>query len=69
PSYDFARITPSRANAAVVLLGEPENNTQYQVPTVPWTDRYPYFLNTVLIGAVAVMGYITWRFLMKLKAA
>jgi hypothetical protein len=69
PSYDFARITPSTANAVVVLLAKPENNTQYQAPTVPWTDRYPYFLNTVLIGAVAVMGYITWRFLMKLKAA
>jgi hypothetical protein len=69
PSYDFARITPPTANAAVVLLGEPENNAQYQAPTVPWTDRYPYFLNTVLIGAVAVMGYITWRFFMKLKAA
>ena len=69
PSYDFARLTPTLSDARVVSLGRPQSNEQYQAPALPWTDRYPYLLNAVLVGAVAVMGYITWRFLMKLKAA
>ena len=69
PSYDFARVTPATSDAATVRLGEPENNPQYRAPSLPWTDRYPYFLYAVLIGAVAIMGYVTWRFLAKLRTA
>ncbi|MBV9939963.1 MAG: DUF3999 family protein [Acidobacteriaceae bacterium] len=69
PSYDFARLTPAVSNAKAVSLGRSESNQQYQAPAMPWTDRYPYLLYAVLIGAVAVMGYITWRFLTKLKTA
>jgi hypothetical protein len=69
PSYDFARITSSAPAATVTALGKPENNPQYQGPALPWTDRYSFFLNAVLVGAVAVMGYITWRFLVRLKTA
>jgi hypothetical protein len=69
PSYDFARIAPTTSNARVAVLGKPESNPQYQGPALPWTDRHSLFLNAVLAGAVAVMGYITWRFLVKLKTA
>ena len=69
PSYDFTRVAPITSDVAAVTLGKTENNPQYQAPALPWTDRYPYFLRAVLIGAVAAMGYITWRFLAKLKAA
>lgn len=69
PSYDFARLTPAMSNAKVVLLGRSESNQQYREPAMPWTDRYPYLLYVVLVGAVTGMGYITWRFLTKLKTA
>lgn len=69
PTYDFARLTPVVSDAKVVSLGRSENNQQYRAPAMPWTDRYPYLLYAILIGAVAIMGYITWRFLTKLKTA
>jgi hypothetical protein len=63
PSYDFANLTP----ASVVSIGAPEPNPQYRPPTPPWSDRNPHLLNFVLIAAVAIMGYITIRFLRKVK--
>jgi hypothetical protein len=63
PSYDLASLTPAPA----VSVGAPEPNPQYRAPTRPWSDRNPHLLNFVLLAAVAVMGYITIRFLRKVR--
>jgi Protein of unknown function (DUF3999) len=63
PSYDFASLAPAPA----VSLGAPEPNPQYRAPTRPWTDRNPHLLNFVLVAAVAIMGFITIRFLRKVR--
>jgi len=68
PSYDFARVMPAIANVTPVLLRKQEVNAQYQPDLLPWSDRYPHLLTVVLIAAVAAMGYITLRFLTKLRA-
>jgi hypothetical protein len=62
PSYDFASPQP----ASTVSTGVPEPNPQYRPPTRPWSDRNPHLLNFVLIAAVAVMGFLTIRFLRKI---
>ncbi len=67
-SYDFVRVVPDSVNATVVILGEWQTNAQYEPPRLPWTDQHPHFLTAVLIAAVAVMGYVTLRFFMKVKA-
>jgi len=64
PSYDLASLTP----ALPVSVGAPEPNPQYRPPTQPWSERNPHLLNFVLIAAVVLMGYITIRFLRKIKA-
>jgi hypothetical protein len=61
PSYDFASLAP----ASAVSLGAPEPNPQYRAPARPWSDRNPHLLNFVLVAAVAIMGFITIRFLRK----
>ncbi len=63
PSYDFAGLAP----APTLSLGAPEPNPQYRPPTQPWSDRNPRLLNFILIAAVAIMGFITIRFLRKIK--
>lgn len=68
PSYDFARVTETSIEAPVVFLAGQELNPSYRAPSKPWTDRNPLILNIVLVVAVAVMGFITLRFLREVRA-
>jgi hypothetical protein len=67
PYYDFAAITSDRIDPAPATLGPSANNAQYRAPSLPWTDRNPVLLNTVLILAVVAMGYVTLRYFMKVR--
>lgn len=68
PSYDLAAVNAGAGDAPQVALGAPEANPRYRAPERPWTDRNPRVLNFVLIAAVAAMGYVTIRFLRKVKS-
>jgi len=59
PYYDFAAVTPDRIDPAPATLGPPTANAQYRTPSLPWTDRNPVLLNTVLI--IAVVGWAMLR--------
>jgi hypothetical protein len=65
--YDVSGLAAIAANAADASLGGAEANPQYRAPERPWTDRNPYILNSVLIAAVAVMGYMTIRLLRRVR--
>jgi hypothetical protein len=67
PRYDFAEVTPDRIDPVPATLGPPIDNTQYRASSLPWTDRNPVLLNTMLIFAVIAMGYVTLRYFMKLR--
>jgi hypothetical protein len=72
PSYDLGEILARRAPAAPVLLtaGPAERNPAYRpprAPAKPWSDRHPAILYTVLGAAILAMGYVTVRFLLKVK--
>jgi len=71
PSYDLAAILAREApqpEARAVLL-PPVANPRYRPPTPPWSERYPQLLYTILALAILVMGYVTVRFLLKVKNA
>jgi uncharacterized protein DUF3999 len=68
PSYDFAEVTPDSIDPAAATLGPPADNAQYRAPALPWTDRNPILLNTVLLLAVIVMGFVTLRYFMRVRA-
>jgi hypothetical protein len=74
PSYDVAAILARRAPAPEIVLaaGAPQRNAAYRPPPEPqkpWSDRYPAVLYTVLGAAIVAMGYVTVRFLAKVKRA
>jgi len=68
PGYDFGQVIPAKTQAMPVALGAIEANAGYRAMERPWTDRNPWLLNLVLVLAVALMGLVTVRFLMKVKA-
>jgi len=74
PSYDFgailAREAPQPEVGAVLIA--PAANPGYRPPpppVKPWSERYPQLLYGTLAAAILVMGYVTVRFLMKVKSA
>jgi hypothetical protein len=74
PAYDLAAILARRAPEPAIMLtaGPAQRNPAYvppPVPEKPWSDRYPAVLYTVLAAAILGMGYVTVRFLMKVKQA
>ena len=72
PAYDLGFVIPKMAGAASpATLGVQEVNPGYRPkpPVVtPWSDRHPGILYGVLGVAVAAMGLVTIRFLMKVSA-
>ncbi len=74
PAYDFAAVIarerPQPEVHAVIL--DPLANPGYRTPpppVKPWSERYPQVLYWTLAIAIAVMGYVTVRFLLKVKNA
>jgi hypothetical protein len=67
PSYDFARVLPSKGLPAGAKLGAVETNPQFRLPERPWTDRNPWLLNGALVVAVIAMGFITLRMMKKVS--
>jgi len=54
------------------VLEAPVTNPGYRpppVPVKPWSERYPQVLYGTLVMAIVVMGYVTIRFLLKVKNA
>jgi Protein of unknown function (DUF3999) len=74
PFYDFAAILAREApqpEVRAVLLA-PADNPGYRPPpppVKPWSERYPQLLYATLAIAILFMGYITVRFLFKVKNA
>ena len=66
-SYDVSGLAATTLNDLDASLGAAEANPQYRPPERPWTDRNPYVLNFVLIGAVVVMGYMSIRLLRRVR--
>lgn len=71
PSYDLAAILAREAPRPEVraALLPPAANPGYRPPTPPWSERYPQLLYGTLALAILVMGYVTVRFLLKVKTA
>lgn len=74
PAYDFAAViareTPQPEIQAV--LQAPSINRDYRPPpppVKPWSERYPQVLYGVLVMAILVMGYVTIRFMLKVRGA
>ena len=74
PHYDFAAVLAREAPQPEVPanLLQPSANPGYRPPpppVKPWSERYPQLLYGTLALAILVMGYITVRFLLKVKSA
>lgn len=74
PSYDLpfvlARLTPETTQP--VTAGAEVRNPAYRPPpepVKPWSERHPEVLYVTLAVAVLGLGYVTVRFLLKLKTA
>jgi hypothetical protein len=74
PAYDFAAVLAREApqpEIRAVLLA-PSAHPGYRpppLPVKPWSERYPQMLYGTLAVAILVMGYVTVRFLFKVKNA
>jgi hypothetical protein len=74
PSYDLAAVLAREAPQPEVraTLLAPADNPGYRPPpppVKPWSERYPQLLYGTLAVAILVMGYVTVRFLLKVKSA
>ena len=74
PSYDFAALLAREAPQPEIraALLAPADNPGYRPPpppVKPWSERYPQLLYGTLAIAILVMGYVTVRFLLKVKNA
>ncbi len=74
PSYDLAAVLAREAPQPEVraTLLAPAGNPGYRSPpppVKPWSERYPQLLYGTLAVAILVMGYVTVRFLLKVKSA
>jgi hypothetical protein len=73
PSYDLPLILARRSETpSPAAVGPVESNPEYQPPAPPrrpWTERYPALLYTILVLAVAGMGYAAFTLLRKVLAS
>jgi len=74
PAYDFAAVIAREAPQPEVhaVVQMPKINPGYRPPPPPlkpWSERYPQVLYGTLVIAILVMGYVTIRFLLKVKSA
>ena len=74
PAYDFAAVIAREAPQPEVhaVVQMPAINLGYwppPPPLKPWSERYPQVLYGTLVIAILVMGYVTIRFLLKVKSA
>ena len=74
PAYDFAAVIAREAPQPQIqaVLQTPAINPGYRPPpppVKPWSERYPQVLYGTLVIAILVMGYVTIRFLLKVKSA
>ena len=73
PVYDLAvRLAGHGPSEGTRLVPGPEENNPPYRPrpvSVPWSERHPGLLYATLAAAILGMGYITVRFLMKLRRA
>ena len=63
PVYDLAAIVSEGGGAVAARLGPEEPNPGYREPEKPMSERNPGVLYALLGVAIAVMGYVTVRFL------
>ena len=74
PSYDFAAVVAREApqpEVTATMLAS-STNPDYRTPpppVKPWSERYPQLLYATLALAIVGMGYVTIRFLLKVKNA
>jgi hypothetical protein len=74
PSYDFATVVareaPQPEVIATLLASSVSPGYRPPPPPVkPWSERYPQLLYGTLALAIVIMGYVTIRFLLKVKSA
>lgn len=72
PEYDLRAIVARQGplSESAASLGAWEHNPAYvppQPPEKPWTERHPNVLPAVLAIAIAGMGFVTVRMLMKVR--
>lgn len=68
PAYDLAYVLPAGSSPA--RLGPEQRNPDYKPKPPaekPWSDRHPNILYGVLAASIVAMGYITIRFLLKVR--
>jgi hypothetical protein len=73
PAYDLAAVIAREAPQPEVhaVLQAPAINPGYRPPpppVKPWSERYPQVLYGALVISILVMGYVTIRFLLKVKS-
>jgi hypothetical protein len=58
PNYDFATRLPARPTPTPTRgeLGERRANPVYVPPPKPWTERWPYLTDVILVAACAVLA-------------
>jgi hypothetical protein len=71
PSYDFAQVLPDQEPRIAASVGLEESNPGYRAPVpppTPWSDRHPALLYVVLGAAILILGVISVRFLLRVRA-
>jgi hypothetical protein len=73
PSYDFAAVVaheapPPEVHATLLASSANPGYRPPPPPVKPWSERYPQLLYGTLALAIVVMGYVTIRFLLKVKS-
>jgi hypothetical protein len=73
PVYDLAMLLAGHEPGKGTSLapGPEESNPPYRPRpvSVPWSERHPWLLHVTLAAAILIMGFVTIRFLLKLRRA
>ena len=73
PVYDLAMLLAGHEPGAETRLapGPEQSNPPYRPRpvSVPWSERHPGLLYVTLAAAILIMGFVTIRFLLKLRRA
>jgi hypothetical protein len=56
PNYVFASRLPLQFESKRVELGDRQDNPIYVPPPKPWTERWPYLADVILVGACAALA-------------
>ncbi|MEO8029126.1 MAG: hypothetical protein ABI823_21780, partial [Bryobacteraceae bacterium] len=74
PVYDLARRLansgPKEVPVTAVTLGPEQANPGYRPPpppVVPWTERMPGLLYSILALVIGILGFFTWRLIQSMS--